>query len=122
MSTPVQRARTFFDAMNARDFNDLERHIAPDVAFDFPGTGAIDGSRRMLLFLKLLFRKYSRLVFTVHEVLADGERACVVWINEGQTAEGEPYRNSGVTLMHFSGCRISSLSDYFKNTSFIKVA
>ncbi|MBN2105940.1 MAG: nuclear transport factor 2 family protein [Deltaproteobacteria bacterium] len=57
MSTPVLQARTFFDAMNKRDFTDLELHLAPDVAFDFPGAGAIDGSRRMLLFLKLLFRE-----------------------------------------------------------------
>jgi len=120
MSTPGKLARTFFDAMNARDFIDLERHIAPDVVFDFPGPGAIDGSKRMLLFLKLLFRKYSRLVFTVQEVLADAERACVVWTNEGHTAEGEPYRNRGVTFMRFSCSRIVCLSDYFKDTSFVK--
>jgi ketosteroid isomerase-like protein len=122
MSTAALRARTFFDAMNERDFTDLDRHLAPDVAFDFPGAGDINGSRRMLLFLKVLFRKYARLMFTVQEVLADGERACVVWTNEGKTAEGEPYCNSGVTVMHFSGGRIVALSDYFKDTSFIKEA
>jgi len=122
MATPGLQARTFFNAMNTRDFTDLELHLAPNVAFDFPGAGAIDGSRRMLLFLKLLFRKYSRLVFTVQEVLSDGERACVVWTNEGQTAEGEPYRTLGLTFMHFSRDRIVSLSDYFKDTSFIKPA
>jgi ketosteroid isomerase-like protein len=114
------QARTFFDAMNARDFTDLELHLAPDVAFEFPGAGTIDGSRRMLLFLKLLFRRYSRLVFTVREVLADDERACVVWTNEGQTVDGGTYRNSGITFMRFSGGRIAYLSDYFKDTSFIK--
>jgi ketosteroid isomerase-like protein len=119
MPIPELQARTFFDAMNARDFTDLELHLSPDVAFDFPGAGDIIGSRRMLLFLKVLFRKYTRLVFTVQEVLADGERACAVWTNEGMTAEGEPYCNSGVTVMHFSGGRIVALSDYFKDTSFI---
>lgn len=119
MSSPGILARTFFDAMNARDFTGLERHLAPDVTFAFPGAGAIDGSRRMLVFLRLLFRKYARLVFAVDEVLVDQDRACVVWTNEGATAEGAPYRNSGVTIMHFSGSRIVSLSDYFKDTSFI---
>ena len=114
------RARTFFDAMNARDFAQLEGHIGTEVVFDFPGAGAIDGSRRMLVFLKLLFRKYGRLVFTVEEVLADDDRACVVWTNEGRTAEGEPYRNRGMTFMRFSGGRIIWLSDYFKDTSFTK--
>jgi len=119
MSSPGIFARTFFDAMNARDFTGLEHHLAPGVRFDFPGTGVIDGSRRMLVFLKLLFRKYDRLIFTVGEVLADQDRACVVWTNEGRTAGGDQYRNSGVTLMHFSGSRIAHLSDFFKDTSFI---
>jgi len=56
----------------------------------------------------------------VQEVLADAERACVVWTNEGHTAEGEPYRNRGVTFMRFSCSRIVCLSDYFKDTSFVK--
>ncbi len=120
MSTIEPYARAFFDAMNTRDFADLERLIDPVVIFDFPGAGAIDGSRRMIVFLKLLFRKYARLVFTVEEVLADKERACVVWINEGQTVEGEPYRNRGMTFMRFSAARIVWLSDYFKDTSFTK--
>ena len=122
MSSPGLSSRTFFDAMNSRDFSDLERHLAPDVTFDFPGAGDINGARRMLVFLKLLFRKYSRLVFTVKEVLSDSERACVVWTNEGSTAAGEPYRNRGVTIMHFSGNRIAALSDYFKDTSFSEKA
>jgi len=122
MAAPVLQARTFFDAMNARDFTALELHLSRDVIFDFPGVDLIDGSRRMLLFLKLLFRAYARLVFTVEEVLVDEERACVLWTNEGQTAEGKPYRNRGVTVMHFSDGRIDSLSDYFKDTSFIKDA
>jgi ketosteroid isomerase-like protein len=120
MTATAQRARTFFDAMNARDFADLESRIAPGIQFDFPGAGAIDGSRRMLVFLKLLFRKYERLVFTVEEVLADEERAFVVWTNEGQTADGAAYRNRGVTFMRFSGDRIVFMSDYFKDTSFTK--
>jgi ketosteroid isomerase-like protein len=122
MTAAELRARTFFGAMNTRDFAALEQHIDPVVTFDFPGAGAIDSSRRMLVFLKLLFRTYVRLVFTVEEVLADEEQACVVWTNEGQTADGEPYRNRGVTFMRFAGGRIVSLSDYFKDTAFTKAA
>ena len=122
MSTTEPYARTFFDAMNTRDFADLDSHIDPGVIFDFPGAGAIHGSRRMIVFLKILFRKYARLVFTVEEVLADKERACVVWANEGRTVEGAPYRNRGMTFMRFSGGRIVRLSDYFKDTSFTKKA
>lgn len=104
--------------MNDRDFKALARLLDPGVRFDFPGTAPIDGARRMLVFLKVLFRKYAPLVFTVEDVLVDQDRACVVWTNEGRSSEGVAYSNSGVTLMHFSGSCITALSDYFKDTSF----
>ncbi len=118
MPLPEQSARAFFAAMNNRDFDSLELLLDTRVRFDFPGTATIDGARRMQVFLKLLFRRYETLVFTVDEVLADQDRACVVWTNEGHTSTGADYRNSGVTLMHFSGSSIIALSDYFKDTSF----
>lgn len=118
MPSSDRRARDFFNAMNDRDFTGLELHLAPEVTFDFPGAGVIEGSRRTLAFLKVLFRKYERLVFTVDDVLCEGDRSCVVWTNEGEAAGGRPYRNRGVTLMRLSQDRIVYLSDYFKDTSF----
>ena len=119
MESHCHDLKSFFDAMSSRDIARLETFLDPDVKFDFPGAGVIDGSRRVLVFLKLLFRKYASLVFTVREVLRDGDRACIAWTNEGVTAAGGQYRNSGVTLVHFSGSRIVFLSDYFKDTSFV---
>ena len=122
MSTIERCARAFFNAMNTRDFADLQSLIAPAVRFDFPGSVAIDGSRRMLGFLKMLFRSYAHLVFTIQDVLVDGEMACVIWTNEGSRADGQPYSNSGVTIMRFSGDSIIFMSDYFKDTSFTEKA
>jgi len=109
-----------FTAMNSRDLPDLEKHLSEDAVFDFPGTDIIQGKKKVLLLLKILFRKYPRLTFAVQEIITEGNRACVVWTNEGESKEGEPYQNRGVTLIKVSNGLIVSLSDYFKDTSFVR--
>ena len=109
-----------FEAMNIRDFSTIENQVTEDVSFDFPGAGRIQGAKRMFIFLKALLRKYKMLSFTVNEVLIDNNAACAIWTNKGEHIEGHDYANSGVTLFHFIGDRISFLSDYFKDTSFVK--
>ena len=109
-----------FKAMNTRDFSILENQVTEDVAFDFPGAGRIEGAKRMFIFLKALLRKYKVLTFTVKEILTDNDAACAIWTNKGEHIEGHDYANSGVTLFHFEGDKISFLSDYFKDTSFVK--
>ncbi len=113
-------AETVFKAMNTRDFSTFETVITNDVAFDFPGIGRTEGSRRTLLLLKSLIRKYPVLRFTVSEIIAQDDRACAVWTNKGEDSKGNPYSNSGITLIHFSGDKIRFLSDYFKDTSFVE--
>jgi ketosteroid isomerase-like protein len=122
MSTVERCVRAFFSAMNTRNYDDLQRLLTPAVRFDFPGSGAIQGSRRMLGFLKVLFRTYAHLEFTIQEVLVDGEMACVLWANDGRRVDGYPYSNSGVTIIRFSGDSIIYMSDYFKDTSFTEKA
>ena len=107
-----------FQAMNSRDFTRLEQYLEDRVILDFPGADRAEGSRRTLLLLKSILRKYPELKFRVLEVIAEKGKACAVWTNEGVDIRGNPYRNSGITLMHFTGGKISFISDYFKDTSF----
>ncbi len=111
-----------FNAMNSRDFTELEKNVAENVAFDFPGAGRIEGSKRVILFLKALLRKYRVLTFIVSDVIIDGDKACAVWTNSGEHIDGKPYSNSGVTLIRFNDDKIVFLSDYFKDTSFVLTA
>jgi hypothetical protein len=39
----------------------------------------------------------------------------------GEDIKGNPYKNAGVTLLHFNQGKISFISDFFKDTSFVKV-
>jgi ketosteroid isomerase-like protein len=113
-------AQRVFAGMNTRDFTELEDIMDEEVVFDFPGVDRIEGPRKVLIFLKILLRKYPKLKFTISEIIKDKKRACAVWSNEGEHIDGSPYKNRGITLLHFSGGKIKLISDYFKDTSFVK--
>jgi len=111
-------AASLFLALNSRNFDGLELTVADEVVLDFPGAGRVEGYRKVVIFMKALLRRYQRLAFTLTDVFSTGDRACVVWTNEGEHADGNPYRNSGLTLFHFANEKIVFISDYFKDTSF----
>ncbi len=111
-------AVSIFDAMNTGEFSKFQDNALEDISFDFPGTDRIEGAKRVILFFKVLLRKYKNLKFNVNDVVVGDKKACVVWTNKGEYLDGSLYENSGITLFYFSGDRISFISDYFKNTSF----
>jgi ketosteroid isomerase-like protein len=110
-----------FQSMNTREFNRFEEIFSEEVVLDFPGIERIEGKRKVIVFLKtLLLRKYTKLIFTVSDVVIQDQKACAIWTNEGISNTGIPYSNTGMTLMHFSDNKITFISDYFKDTSFVK--
>ena len=111
-------AEALFEAMNKRDFSNLEPLLSEDLVFDFPGAGRIEGSRRVLLFLKALLRQYPELRFSLMDVFGESNLVCASWSNEGKHISGEDYRNEGVTLLRFDAGKLVFISDYFKDTSF----
>ena len=118
---PSEAAVALFAALNARDPKSFTARLADDAVFHFPGTKTISGAARIEQFLKILFFKYPRLTFEIGRVIADASGAAVEWTNEGETREGAPYRNAGVTVLHLEGGLIVYLSDTFKDTSaFVK--
>jgi len=115
-------AKAIFTAMNRRDPAHLGPYLSEGAVFDFPGPGLIEGSRKILVFLKVLFRKYPRLEFSVEDILVDGDQACAVWTNEGEDKKGNSYKNRGISLIRFSEGKIVFISDYFKDTSFVEAS
>jgi ketosteroid isomerase-like protein len=121
--SPVRQAsNAIFKAMNKKNMAVLEPYLDEDVGFDFPGTAQVTGKKRVLIFLKALLRKYPDIVFQVQDVIVDHDKACIVWINSARLETSQPYRNSGITLVHCASGFITLISDYFKDTSFTKVA
>jgi ketosteroid isomerase-like protein len=111
-------AEIIFTALNNRDLSLLDKYLDEHATFDFPGTTLIRGRKKIIIFFKILFRKYSRLTFTVKETIVEGEGVCVLWTNQGSTSNGHAYSNRGVTFVHITDGKILFLSDYFKDTSF----
>jgi ketosteroid isomerase-like protein len=116
--TQKEIAVGIFHAINKRDFTEFAEYITEDLGFDFPGVDPMQGSKRVILFFNILFRKYKSLLFDVIDAMVDGEKACVKWNNSGELKDGTPYANNGVTWFQFSQGKISHMSDYFKDTSF----
>ena len=108
--------RRFFDALNERDFEKMEKLLDADAKLLFPKTQPLRGKDRILKFLRLLFRQYPQLVFSVHRIIRQENLMVVHWSNHGKSRHGEPYENEGITLIELSGKRIRFISDFFKDT------
>ncbi|MDD3722867.1 MAG: nuclear transport factor 2 family protein [Lutibacter sp.] len=111
---------SFYDAMSNRDFEKLASFLQEDAVFEFPGAKICIGEKRVLLLLTMLTRKYTVLNFSVSECIVEDESVCAIWTNSGISTAGEDYSNSGVTVFRFRDDKIIFLSDYFKDTSFVK--
>ena len=118
--TNIDLALLLYKAMNNRSFKEIDQYLNESLSFDFPGAGRVEGKRRVLIFLQALLRKYPVLCFNVYEYFADGDQVCVLWTNKGENIAGEPYENSGTTIMHIEDGKLTFISDYFKDTSFVK--
>ncbi len=106
----------FFQVLNERDLDKADNLLDSRTEFFFPKTQPIIGKDRILKFLKIFFRQYPELVFTVLRVIHHGDQAAVHWTNRGINRRKEPYENEGVTIMEIKEGKISYISDFFKNT------
>jgi ketosteroid isomerase-like protein len=106
----------FFEFFNNRDLDRLRDLLAENAQFYFPKTQPLLSPDRILKFLRLLFRQYPELVFTIHRSIVQDNRAAVHWTNRGKNRRGEPYENEGITLLEFAEGKIAFISDFFKDT------
>ena len=107
----------FFQILNARDLEAADTLLDPRAEFYFPKTNPIIGKERILKFLKIFFRSFPELIFTVIRVIHEGDQAAVHWTDRGVNRRREPYENEGVTLLELKEGRIVYISDFFKDTA-----
>ena len=106
----------FFEVLSEQALDEADNLLAPQAEFYFPKTQPLVGKDRILKFLKIFFRQYPELVFTVLRVIHQGDQAAVHWTNRGINRRKEPYENEGVTIMEIKEGKIIFISDFFKNT------
>ena len=106
----------FFKVLSEQALDEADNLLDPLAEFYFPKTQPLIGKDRILKFLKIFFRQYPELVFTVLRVIHHGDQAAVHWTNHGINRRKEPYENEGVTIMEIREGKIVYISDFFKNT------
>jgi len=116
---PMSKEQTFlkfFEVLSEQALDKADNLLAPQAEFYFPKTQPLVGKDRILKFLKIFFRQYPELSFTVVRVIRQGDQAAVHWTNRGMNRRKEPYENEGVTILEMENGKISFISDFFKNT------
>ena len=66
-------ALSIFDAMNSGDFTKFQENTMEDICLDFPGADRIEGAKRLILFFKVLLRKYRNLKFDIKDVIVEDD-------------------------------------------------
>jgi ketosteroid isomerase-like protein len=116
---PMSKEQTFlkfFEVLSEQALDKADNLLAPQAEFYFPKTQPLVGKDRILKFLKIFFRQYPELSFTVVRVIRQGDQAAVHWTNHGINRRKEPYENEGVTILEMENGKIRFISDFFKNT------
>ena len=106
----------FFQVLNERDLVEADNLLASQAELFFPKTKPMVGKDRILKFLKIFFRQYPELIFTVERVIRQGDQAAVHWTNRGMNRRKDPYENEGVTILEMKNGKIVFISDFFKDT------
>ena len=106
----------FFQVLNERDLVEADNLLASQAELFFPKTQPMVGKDRILKFLKVFFRQYPELIFTVERVIRQGDQAAVHWTNRGMNRRKDPYENEGVTILEMRNGKIVFISDFFKDT------
>ena len=114
--TKKETVLKFFQVLNEQDLVEADNLLDPRAELFFPKTQPMVGKDRILKFLKIFFRQYPELVFTVERVIRQGDQAAVHWTNRGMNRRKDPYENEGVTILEMKNGKIVFISDFFKDT------
>ena len=117
MNNQNQSIYRVFQALNQRELSLLDEVLHPDAVFHFPGTQPLFGSKKIVRFMKLLFRMYPKLEFTTGRVAIGNTCMAVEWTNSGLDRKGIAYENAGVTFIEQKNGKIVYMSDTFKDTA-----
>ncbi len=119
-STEIEKLiNNFFEKLNDKEFESIESYLSPHVVFYFPGTQPLKGPKKVKQLLQIIYRRYPHLKFRVNDIIIQKNRVAAVWENAGTDRQGRPYRNEGVTIFTLKQGKVISMSDYFKDTSFV---
>ena len=103
--------RTFSDAGP-----DRWDHFAPDFRWRMIGTtpvsGVMIGTNGVAEHMKPFGERMASLQVIVDDVIGEGDRFVKLAHSEGETVDGQPYRNEYATVFRFEGDKIVDVVEY----------
>jgi ketosteroid isomerase-like protein len=103
--------RALYDAFLAGDVEAMLARCAEDVEVRFLGQATVHGraaARRFFAFAGPLLRDVD---FRLEAIVADREVGAGIWSESATTADGTPWRNHGVDVVHVRGGEIVALHE-----------
>ena len=112
MPSAEEVARSYFDAIAARDLDRLVSHYDPDVVVDFTGQGIFRGPDEMRSFFALLFDALPDSEMLVERIVGGDGVAVVEWRMRGTHNGGELFglEPTGRWIEH-RGCDVLVVSE-----------
>jgi ketosteroid isomerase-like protein len=109
----------FMEGMGSNNRAMADECLAPDACAIAKGYGKFSGRRERDVMVGMIdeFKKLmpSGLRFTIHNVIADGDRVAVEAEGNAVTAQGKPYRNQYVFVFTLANGKIKQVNEYFCN-------
>jgi steroid delta-isomerase-like uncharacterized protein len=122
-------ARSYFDAVAARDPEQMAKHWSDDIVEDLPGVGMLRGPTAIKGFFREMFAALPDLEMTAERIVADDSRAAVEWRLRG-TFSGAPYQGiepngrhielRGLDLLEIEKQKITNNTVFFDTSEFAR--
>lgn len=121
--------RSYFDAVLARDPEEMGKHLSEDVVEEIPGVGVLRGPDAVKGYFRDMFKALPDAEMTVQRVVADDTRAAVEWRLRANFTGG-PYQGiepngrhlelRGFDLIEIEKGKIKSNTAYFDTSEFAR--
>lgn len=112
-------ARQFIDDLNTRNLERLMDWFFEETQLWIPPAPLVQGSKRISLLLRLIFRRYSDIQWEIVELYQASEFIVLIEMrSHGTFTSGKKYENNLISLIKYnSSGKIFYISDFFKNTA-----
>jgi steroid delta-isomerase-like uncharacterized protein len=122
-------ARSFFDAVGARDVDAILEYWVDDGVEDVVPVGVFRGKKEIEGFVRSFLESSSDLELTVNRVVTDDSRAVVEWRFRG-TFDGQPFQGfepngkaidmRGTDILEIEDDKLTRLTAYYDTTTFAR--
>jgi len=109
-------ARKYMEAVSALDGATIMSMVADDFKIITKGSSVLSGTRTLADLPALTEKMSAKLAGPVKteilSMMADGDRVAIEMEGEGTSVDGKAYNNQYVFILHISGGKVHSMTEY----------